>query len=89
MCKQTLEKVLDVVKSRVPLLATLMLWPFRAAYRERFVAGHQKEAMARKLRLRRRREAADSEAQKVLQGMSDVAHDKKKIEDQLEVRLIW
>ena len=41
--------------------------------------------MARKLRLRRRREAADSKAQKVLQGMSDVAHDKKKIEDQLEV----
>ena len=51
--------------------------------------GHQKEAMARKLRLHKRRQAADSQAQKVLQGMSDVAHDKKKIEDQLEVTLFF
>uniref|UniRef100_H2ZPM3 Gelsolin-like domain-containing protein n=1 Tax=Ciona savignyi TaxID=51511 RepID=H2ZPM3_CIOSA len=35
-----------------------------------------KDHVARRLRLRRRHEAADSKAQKVLQGMSDVAHDK-------------
>ncbi|XP_078491271.1 protein flightless-1 homolog isoform X2 [Ciona intestinalis] len=35
-----------------------------------------KDHAARRLRLRRRHEAADSKAQKVLQGMSDVAHDK-------------
>ncbi|XP_076808004.1 protein flightless-1 homolog [Clavelina lepadiformis] len=44
-----------------------------------------KDALARKLRLRRRREqAADSQAQQVLKGMSDVAQEKKKLGDNLE-----
>nr|CAB3246483.1 protein flightless-1 homolog [Phallusia mammillata] len=37
-----------------------------------------KDPIARRLRLRRRREQEDSKAEKVLKGMSDVAHDRNK-----------